>query len=267
MADIYLEHPTHKGYCCNISGDIRNAARKSSIKGYMNNGYRLCTLGSDTRGVRFHRFVYECFKGEIPKGCYVCHINGNTLDNSVTNLEVVPVGQNARPASVKRKRDTSKQHRAVSRHADDGTVTEFSSLTAAAEQSAPATASNIIMCLNGKRSRAGGYRWTVQQEEDLEGEEWRAIDGITVSNLGRAKGIRGHILDPWKTIEGYKKLTVNNTTVMLHKLICRAFHGPCPAGCSVDHINRCRADNISSNLRWATHVEQRANSALYAKPV
>lgn len=47
----------------------------------------------------------------------------------------------------------------------------------------------------------------------------------------------------------------------VHRLICTAFHGPPPSDQHTpDHINRIRADNRSSNLRWASKREQNLNA-------
>ena len=41
----------------------------------------------------------------------------------------------------------------------------------------------------------------------------------------------------------------------VHALVASAFHGPCPDGCEVLHINGCLTDNRPENLRYDTHSE------------
>lgn len=41
-----------------------------------------------------HRLVYTCFIGKIPSGKEINHIDGNTMNNSIFNLELVTKKQN-----------------------------------------------------------------------------------------------------------------------------------------------------------------------------
>jgi hypothetical protein len=47
-------------------------------------------------------------------------------------------------------------------------------------------------------------------------------------------------------------------------VLLETFVGPAPAGYTADHINRVKADNSITNLRWATRAEQQANRGEHA---
>lgn len=63
-------------------------------------GYRYTNIysgsGKDNRhSIRVHRLVWQEWKGLIPEGYYVDHINGNKSDNRVENLQLLTPSENA----------------------------------------------------------------------------------------------------------------------------------------------------------------------------
>lgn len=51
--------------------------------------YYLCGFYFQRKGVRLHRLVYERFKGPIPAGYHVHHIDGNRSNNEPGNLQLL----------------------------------------------------------------------------------------------------------------------------------------------------------------------------------
>ena len=49
-----------------------------------------------TFNIPLSRFIYVWFKGDIPDGYIVTHINGDSFDNRPENLELMLVGDNLR---------------------------------------------------------------------------------------------------------------------------------------------------------------------------
>lgn len=45
----------------------------------------------------------------------------------------------------------------------------------------------------------------------------------------------------------------------LHRLICEAYHGPCPAGMECRHIDGDKNNNAAINLAWGTKSENEAD--------
>lgn len=107
-------------------------------------------------------------------------------------------------------------------------------------------------------------------ETDQTGEEWRPVEGwpYEVSDLGRVRRsegapgtFAGRVLTPRVNHKGYETLTLSKDGVaslcFVHRLVLKAFLGPCPEGCETDHINGVRTDNRVSNLRWRDKAENR----------
>lgn len=42
---------------------------------------------------------------------------------------------------------------------------------------------------------------------------------------------------------------------LVHRLVAEAFHGPCPLGYEVDHVNGDKLDNRAVNLEYVTRCE------------
>lgn len=84
-------------YAINIYGEVITLSNKRHRKPQLiNGGYYQLALYKN-RKVKFyliHRLVYETFKGEIPEGLEINHIDGNKSNNHLSNLEMVTAHEN-----------------------------------------------------------------------------------------------------------------------------------------------------------------------------
>jgi hypothetical protein len=64
-----------------------NCKKTGRFTGACSNGYIKFWYQGRTQLV--HRVIYEKFKGDIPEGLVINHINGKPTDNRIENLEVV----------------------------------------------------------------------------------------------------------------------------------------------------------------------------------
>lgn len=66
-------------------------------------GYQVMTVRKHgiQKQLRVHRFVWECFKGEIPEDLVINHIDGDKHNNRLENLEIVTTQENIVHAWVK----------------------------------------------------------------------------------------------------------------------------------------------------------------------
>lgn len=87
MNETFKPHPKYQGYTVGDKGTI-NGLRKDNIGYTKPDGYRYAWIkGIGWRYV--HRLVYETFIGSIPDNYEINHKDGNKLNNSVDNLELL----------------------------------------------------------------------------------------------------------------------------------------------------------------------------------
>ena len=95
-------------------------------------------------------------------------------------------------------------------------------------------------------------------------EEWKNIENIDinyqVSNLGNVRCLASGspvLVKPHKDRCGYLRIRIGKTTYAVHRLVAMAFI-PNPYNHPiVHHIDENKANNITSNLLWCTHQQNR----------
>ena len=103
----FYSHPSYKKYFASKDGQILSLKRKEKkilkllTKGkdylyfglYINNTQKTCLVS---------RFVYECFKGNIPDDKEVDHMDNNKENNSIKNLQLLSHKENIRKSRCKK---------------------------------------------------------------------------------------------------------------------------------------------------------------------
>ena len=102
----YYKHPVFSNYGASKNGEVINVKTGKLIRMSKNfNGYfyfNICDKKLEKRiNYYHHRFVYEVFRGPIPKQFEVDHINEIKSDNRLKNLQILTHKQNVEQSKNK----------------------------------------------------------------------------------------------------------------------------------------------------------------------
>ncbi len=103
MANItekqFAQHFEHKSYYATTDGEVisfKGRNPKFMIQCKHGRGYTqfVVSNGKDVKSYLTHRFIYECFYGEIPEGMQIHHIDHDKTNNALDNLQMVTDEEN-----------------------------------------------------------------------------------------------------------------------------------------------------------------------------
>lgn len=136
--------------------------------GYLRVGVHCKTVSFDAY---VHRVVYEVFKGVIPDGMEIDHVDGSRHNNRLENLQLVshrdnimsnPITRERHRAAASANAKTACELNKVPVVATDslGKQTYFGSIKDAVEKTGVRSCL-ISGVIHGRRKTAGGFRWEV----------------------------------------------------------------------------------------------------------
>lgn len=104
MANItekqFAQHFEHTSYYATTDGEVisfKGKQPKFIIQCKHGRGYTQFLVSNgrgNTKSYLTHRFVYECFYGEIPEGMQIHHIDHDKQNNALDNLQMVTDEEN-----------------------------------------------------------------------------------------------------------------------------------------------------------------------------
>lgn len=163
-------------YQANADGEIRslnyrNTGKCLILKQTVSRGYFVVnlSLNGKQKVCRVHRLIAETFLHKPEGKEEVDHIDGNSLNNSVTNLRWVTGKENSNNPNTACKLGKQMIGVSGSKHQRSKPVVcvESGMVYASATDAFKATGinwSNIAACCRGTRQIAGGYHWKYEQE-------------------------------------------------------------------------------------------------------
>ena len=139
----FYSHPNYDKYFASKDGQILSNNSKKILKlgSKSGNGYLYFSLYSSNiqKSYLVSRFVYECFKGNIPDDKEVDHIDNNKENNKIKNLQLLSHKENMRKSCCKKVKSFNIETREEK---------NFKSIKEAAKYNCISTSS---VCLNCKK--------------------------------------------------------------------------------------------------------------------
>jgi hypothetical protein len=287
-----MAHPKYKKYIGYKNGDVYSEYAKKMLVVTPQGGYIVnkITIDNDRNyiGIVRQRLILECFlQTQLNAKFDVDHINGDKLNNCVTNLQFLTRCEHVKKTLCgKPSNSRLVLSKPIIRFKLDDNDNRFdekiyiSATEAAKDPEINCTKSSIGEVLNIKGRTCKGYFWEYvlkDNNSEYKDEIWKKLNEVDkkfgetkaeVSNFGRIKSGHSVISFGSKSTDGYLAVKIGGGSYKVHYLVILAFLGPMPSDkCkySVDHIDKNRGNNKLENLRWATDREQANNS--WSKPV
>jgi hypothetical protein len=238
-------------YCVTRSGKAeRFMSNKQSKGAYLTSQFH--TKDTTRRGIYHHVLVKETFDGPTPDGMVIDHIDRDITNPALVNLRFATRSENARNRAFGKSEGGK---RPVEQLKLTGELIKIwpSATDAAAGTGCKRNA--ITMACRGDYTTSGGYKWAYHVP-DLEDEEWRSFGNIFASSKGRLRHKTGHISCGHLYRTGYYYTTLDCGTMLVHRIICEAFHGPPPfPDAVVNHKDENRGNNHAENLEWLSSAD------------
>lgn len=161
--EIWKDIEGYEGlYQASTLGKIRSIYRyKKELKpSTTHNGYGRVNLAKNKHyKKRFvHNLIWETFKGKIPDGMQVNHINENKLDNRLENLNLMTPKENTNWGTCIERRSNKIAKPVIQFYLDGSVVKEWKSAEEVMKETGYCK-SCICLCCQGKQKTAYGFLW------------------------------------------------------------------------------------------------------------
>ncbi len=270
----WREFQKYNNYEVSNLGKVRNKKTGRILKSACNGGYLSVGLSRNgkSKTFRVHQLVGLCFIENPENKPQINHIDKDGTNNKYNNLEWCTAAENNIHKCLTLEQKTNQNLKIWRIDIVSGEKLElYNSIHNAAKwcvenrfsPSEHNARGNISCAVRGVYKTSCGFKWTLNEQPNLENEIWKniTINGITynkyyVSTLGRFKNSKGIIMENYKPHHtGYIFVRVNIQKFSLHHLVASTFIENPHSKPVVNHIDGNKTNNSVINLEWATIPE------------
>ena len=272
--EVWMPINDYDNYEISSLGNVRNSNTYRILKLTNKGGYIFTGLSKNSiiKSYSVHRLVALAFIDNPENKPQVNHKDKNRSNNNVSNLEWSTASENNIHRSINAIQTTNQQVKVWRIEPMTNEKLElYDSICLAAQwivsnsdsETCINTVKGCISCASrGLYKTAFGYKWSVYEYTDLEGEIWKPIiiNGLTfgnyfVSNLGRFKNYKCIIMENYKPHHsGYIFVRVDKNKYSLHRIVASTFIENLKPEINnvVNHIDGNKLNNSLINLEWTT---------------
>lgn len=255
----------------------------------INGGYKIIGLWNRNSKLnntfKIHFLVYITFKNDHDKNKVIDHIDGNKLNNKISNLRCVSFSENVKNAYINNP-NMRRSTPICMFNKNDVFVKEFNSINDGMIFIGHKSSASIYNCLKGITKSVGGYIWKYKNIDVIEKKindikDYDCIGKIEENDFSNyyinANGIiinkkyKNRMITSQINASGYVcfylccSITKNQKTFILHRLLGKYFLKDgnkyyYDDGYVVNHINENKSDNRLENLEWVTYRQNTVHS-------
>lgn len=282
-SEIWKSIENFNNYEISSLGNIRNIKTNKNLKPYLDNkGYLNITLSKNNinKIFKIHRLVALTFIPNFKNKPTVNHIDKNKQNNCILNLEWatmseqnmainknISLNKNSKIAVYRINPETNiiiNKYNSISEAAKWLFDTKLTKNTDFNKIVCSSISSKICAVANGNRNIAYNFKWEYCNEiEKFDNEIWKEIPleltnnkkGYFISSYARFKNTKGRIITNYKYSSGYKRLSIEGKSFLLHRLVAITFIPNLENKEQVNHIDGNKINNNLENLEWVTNTE------------
>ena len=172
MVGCIAQHPIYTNYGAKEDGTILNLKTMRRLKPWLHrDGYLsiVAYKNGKRKPYQVHRFVFECFRGDIPSELQVDHIDNDKQNNCIDNLQLLTPAENCQKAPVGKRRENGKPRiPVISICVETGERQTFPSMNSAARALgvSSGTISDIVRNkTRSTQSKTTGLRYKFEKHE------------------------------------------------------------------------------------------------------